>query len=103
MGTWFQTKMMIFRDFQKMSQKCGQFSYGTFGGRFLGLLVPLRRDFLGFYLIYGDQMHYSDLRVSMGVVQNFWHHFQPVFYICFTTDETSLKTISPKKVISEYK
>ena len=26
----------------KMSQKCEQFSYGTFGGIFLGFLVPLR-------------------------------------------------------------
>ena len=30
----------IFETFQTMSQKCEQFSYGTFGGIFLGFLVP---------------------------------------------------------------
>ena len=33
----------IFRNFPKMSQKCEQFSYGTFGVIILGFLVPLRR------------------------------------------------------------
>ena len=32
----------ILRNISKMSQKCEQFSYGTFGGIFLGFLVPLR-------------------------------------------------------------
>ena len=36
--------MTFFAHFQKMSQKCEQFSYGTFVGIFLGFLVEKRFD-----------------------------------------------------------
>ena len=40
-----------FENAQKMSQKCEQFSYRSFGGIFLGCLVPLRRFFIFKYLL----------------------------------------------------
>ena len=48
MVTWFKNVFrQFFGNFQKMSRKCQQFSYGTSGEIILGLLVPLRR-----YIIY---------------------------------------------------
>ena len=40
MGTWFKHVFRHFPKNQKMSQKCEQFSYGTFGVIFWGIFSP---------------------------------------------------------------
>ena len=50
-----------------MYQKCEQFPYGTFGGIFVGLLVPLRRLVVAgraLYLAHGHCPHPPTLQVA---------------------------------------